>query len=233
MGHIRDDVVDSDKSASFNVGLTIYSDGGGEKGSVAASACIVAGGGLASPLKVVLFLGPATNNEAEITGGLAGYSLIHALGMVEPGATSLTWVCDSEYVLKSATAYILQWQKNGWKTASKQPVKNQGLWRTYLTLSRGIRVHPQHVRGHSGHPENEACDAASTWAQSYGEEELAGWAPDRPLVVNVSARDYGEGWFVFDGRDYLNALRTDYPAEEGPWGLVERFSATEIKKALK
>ena len=49
--------------------------------------------------------------------------------------------------------------KNNWKTASKQPVKNQELWQDLLFL---VNLHSTKfvwVKGHNGHPENERCDA--------------------------------------------------------------------------
>ena len=183
--------------------IVIYSDGGGERSSSAAGACIVD-----SPrgrLQLIIFLGAATNNEAEITAGLLAFSALHALGVKKKSKTEVHWVCDSEYVLKSATQYINNWQRNGWKTATKKPVKNQGLWRTYLSLSKGLTVETQHVYGHTGHRENEACDSAATWARSHAYTVLA--QEDEGILVTSVGWGDDLGWYLLDGRDFLKAIR--------------------------
>ena len=184
--------------------IKLFSDGGGTSSGAAASAAIVENQA-GEKLKLVAFLGGATNNEAEIFAGLVGFALLQVMGETSP----VHWVCDSEYVLKSATGYIQQWQKNGWKTAAKKPVKNQGLWRAYLELSRGLKIKPQHVAGHSGHPENEACDAAATWAQLNGESLLADGKEG--ISADVDSGELGEGWILLDGRDVLDGLRVEEP----------------------
>lgn len=188
----------------------LFSDGGGQKGSAAAGACILESAITGVRHHVVVFLGGATNNEAEIFGGLAGFALLRALEQqseAKERPSQIRWVCDSEYVLKSATQYIFGWQRNGWKTADKKPVKNQGLWRAFLVLSRGVKITANHVRGHTGHVENEACDAAATWAQSYGVEYLG-----RSRGVETVEID-DESWLLVDGRELLAELRMEHPEE--------------------
>lgn len=190
---------------------TLFSDGGGEKQSAAAGACIVENHEAGRRYQAVCFLGPATNNEAELTAALLGFALLRKLGNGGGRGASLRWVCDSEYVLKSATQYIFGWQRNGWKTAAKAPVKNQGLWRAYLQLSQGLKIQPEHVRGHTGHPENEACDQAATWIQAQG-AELLSLAPEDGVVLSIP-RAQSEPWLVIDARDFL-AKQRDSSAQE-------------------
>lgn len=68
---------------------------------------------------------------------------------------------DSEYVRRGITEWIIKWKKNGWRTVSKQPVKNVDLWKRLdqLVLSAGHTIEWQWVKGHSGHPGNERADA--------------------------------------------------------------------------
>ena len=47
---------------------------------------------------------------------------------------------------------------NGWKTASRQPVKNQELWQELHELNQRHTITWIWVKGHNGHPENERCD---------------------------------------------------------------------------
>lgn len=185
--------------------LEIYSDGGGETGSTAAAACIVRSV-TGEETRLVAFLGGATNNESEILGGLLGFSIhkkLHA-GVASSSEQPLLWVSDSDYTLKSASIYISGWQKNGWKTASKQPVKNQGLWRLYLELRGGFAITFQHVRGHAGHPENELCDEASTWCRGEGARFLSA----HPNGGLAPATD-GAEWMVVDARALIDELRRD------------------------
>ena len=68
-------------------------------------------------------------------------------------------VTDSTYVKDGITTWIKRWEKNGWKTASKKPVKNKDLWKKLKNLSSKHSVKWFWVKGHSGHPENERADA--------------------------------------------------------------------------
>lgn len=92
-----------------------------------------------------------TNNQMELKG------LISALRELPPG-TRVDIVTDSEYVVKGATLWLRGWIRNGWKTASKQPVKNQELWQELHELLQQRPHKFQWVRGHAGHAENERCD---------------------------------------------------------------------------
>ena len=65
---------------------------------------------------------------------------------------------DSEYVRKGITEWMSNWKKRGWKTASKQPVKNKDLWQRLDKAATQHQVEWHWVRGHTGHPENERAD---------------------------------------------------------------------------
>jgi ribonuclease HI len=56
------------------------------------------------------------------------------------------------------TEWIHGWKRRGWKTAGKDPVKNEDLWRTLDTLAAAHQVEWFWVKGHAGHPENERAD---------------------------------------------------------------------------
>jgi ribonuclease HI len=68
---------------------------------------------------------------------------------------------DSQYVLKGMTEWLPGWKARGWKTASKEPVKNADLWQRLDTLvnSAGHEIAWHWVRGHNGDPGNELADA--------------------------------------------------------------------------
>jgi len=72
---------------------------------------------------------------------------------------------DSIYVRDGISKWIHGWQKNGWRTADKKPVKNAELWQALLAAAAPHKVEWRWVKGHAGHPENEradrlACDGA-------------------------------------------------------------------------
>jgi ribonuclease HI len=66
---------------------------------------------------------------------------------------------DSQYVRQGIMGWIHNWKKRGWKTADKQPVKNEDLWRALDDLCQHHEVEWIWVKGHAGHPENERADA--------------------------------------------------------------------------
>jgi len=71
---------------------------------------------------------------------------------------------DSQYLRNGITKWIHGWQRNGWKTASKKPVKNQDLWQELLKAIAPHEARWEWVKGHAGHPENERVDALASHA---------------------------------------------------------------------
>ena len=92
-----------------------------------------------------------TNNRMEL---LAAIEALDALS--RPSA--LTIVTDSAYVKNGVTSWIHGWKRNGWRTASKKPVKNEDLWRRLDEAQARHDVTWEWVKGHDGHPENERAD---------------------------------------------------------------------------
>jgi ribonuclease HI len=93
-----------------------------------------------------------TNNRMEIMAVLEGL-----LALKEPCRVDL--YTDSQYVRKAVTdGWLENWQRNGWRTAAKKPVKNRDLWERLLPLLKRHTLHFHWIRGHAGHPENERCD---------------------------------------------------------------------------
>lgn len=66
---------------------------------------------------------------------------------------------DSQYVQKGISEWIAGWKRKGWKTASKQPVKNVDLWQSLDQEASRHQIEWLWVRGHAGHAENERADA--------------------------------------------------------------------------
>lgn len=117
-------------------------------------------------------------HEKEVSGGEreTTNNRMEMLAVIE-GLKSLKRPCrvtlstDSRYVLDGLTKWVIGWQRNGWKTASKQPVKNEDLWRALLEAVKPHQIEWVWVKGHAGHPDNEradklACAEALTFAGS-------------------------------------------------------------------
>ena len=92
-----------------------------------------------------------TNNRMEMLA-----TIIALQSLKEPCQVSLT--TDSQYVRQGITQWIKKWQKNNWKTANKQDVKNVDLWKRLNEENNRHSIEWHWVKGHSGHPENERCD---------------------------------------------------------------------------
>ena len=93
-----------------------------------------------------------TNNRMELT------ATIEAL-------TALKYPCsvdiytDSVYVRDGVTKWLDNWKRNGWRTAGKQPVKNQDLWEQLDRVMAQHTITWHWVKGHSGDPGNERADS--------------------------------------------------------------------------
>jgi ribonuclease HI len=92
-----------------------------------------------------------TNNRMEL---MAAIRALEALK--RPSRVKL--YTDSIYVMKGITTWIHSWKRRGWRTADKQPVKNEDLWRQLDEARSKHEVEWHWVKGHAGHPENERAD---------------------------------------------------------------------------
>jgi ribonuclease HI len=98
-----------------------------------------------------------TNNRMEL---LAAIRALEALK--RPCQVSVT--TDSNYVRDGITKWVFGWQKNGWRTADRKPVKNAELWQELLAAARPHQIAWHWVKGHAGHPENERADQLASEA---------------------------------------------------------------------
>jgi ribonuclease HI len=95
---------------------------------------------------------PTTNNRMELTAAIRGLEALKKPCRVELHT-------DSNYVRDGITKWIHGWQRNGWRTADRKPVKNAELWQELLDAAKPHRVAWHWVKAHSGHPENDRVDA--------------------------------------------------------------------------
>ena len=101
-----------------------------------------------------------TNNRMELLAAIRGLEALK-----RPASVVLT--TDSQYVMKGVREWMPNWKKRGWKTASKQPVKNVDLWQQLDALVSQHEVEWRWVRGHTGHRENELADELANLGVQY------------------------------------------------------------------
>lgn len=93
-----------------------------------------------------------TNNRMELTAAIRALN-----AMSRPCRVAL--YTDSNYVRQGITQWMDKWKRNGWKTAARKPVKNAELWRALDEACQRHEIEWHWVKGHAGHPGNEAADA--------------------------------------------------------------------------
>ncbi len=91
-----------------------------------------------------------TNNRMELT------AVIKALELTI--TNNVTVFTDSKYVKDGIESWINNWKKNGWKTASKEPVKNKDLWEVLDQLKENKNIKWEWVKGHSNDKYNNLVD---------------------------------------------------------------------------
>lgn len=104
-----------------------------------------------------------TNNRMELT---AAAEALEALS--RPCRVVLH--TDSEYLRNGITRWSTGWVRKNWRNAAGDPVKNMDLWRRVLEAARPHDIDWRWVRGHSGDPGNERCDALATAARDAAAE---------------------------------------------------------------
>lgn len=106
-----------------------------------------------------------TNNIGEL---LAVAELLDASASAGLADEPLTILCDSQYVINSVTKWMPGWKRKGWKKADGKPVLNREILQRIDEAMQGRSVRFEWVKGHAGHPENEAADErARAAAEAY------------------------------------------------------------------
>ena len=84
-------------------------------------------------------------------------AVIEALGALKRRCAVKLYT-DSKYVLQGCTEWLPSWKARGWRTAAREPVKNQDLWEQLDAAAAAQDIEWHWVRGHSGHDGNEYVD---------------------------------------------------------------------------
>ncbi len=155
----------TEKNLKSQVPLNVYTDGSclGNPGPGGWGVVIK------HPKKEVILSGGeenTTNNRMELTATIKALDFL-----LNKKIKNIVIHTDSNYVMMGITEWIKNWKKNSWKTAKKDPVLNQDLWKELDELRRNLDVEFKWIKAHVGHPENEKCDAiAKSEAEKYNNE---------------------------------------------------------------
>ena len=106
-----------------------------------------------------------TNNRMELTAAIEALNALK-----KPSKVILT--TDSRYVIQGINEWMPNWVARGWKTASKQPVKNQDLWQALHEQVGRHDIEWQWVKGHDGHRENERVDELARLAAEARQSQI-------------------------------------------------------------
>ncbi|WP_298442421.1 ribonuclease HI, partial [Gordonia sp. (in: high G+C Gram-positive bacteria)] len=98
-----------------------------------------------------------TNNRMELQAAIEGLA-----ALTRPSTVVI--YTDSVYVRDGITKWVAGWQRNGWKTAAKKPVKNAELWQRLVDEEKRHTVEWRWVKGHNGDHYNEIADTLATSA---------------------------------------------------------------------
>lgn len=96
-----------------------------------------------------------TNNRMELQAAIEALQVLK-----EP--CEIAFHTDSEYLRNGITSWIGTWKRKGWQTKERKPVKNADLWKQLDALKTSHQISWHWVKGHSGNPQNERCDALAT-----------------------------------------------------------------------
>lgn len=134
--------------------VTIYTDGGcrgnGKEKTVGGYGAILMYGDNRKEIKKGFV--NTTNNIMELMGAIAALELLK-----EPCNVKL--YSDSAYLVNGfLQGWLKNWQRNGWKTSAKEPVKNEELWKALLCLTSYHQVEFIKVKGHADNEYNNRCD---------------------------------------------------------------------------
>lgn len=134
----------------------------------------------------------SSNNRGELT------ALLELLKATASTNEELHVLADSQYVINSVTKWIAGWKANGWRKADKKPVVNVDLMQAIDKAITGRKVSFEWVRGHSGHPLNEAADdkaraAARAYQHHSSVESGPGWTRGENKGTTTTAPGSAQG----------------------------------------
>ena len=93
----------------------------------------------------------ATNNQMELTAAIKAIEFL-------VNHKEMSIYTDSNYLKNGITLWVINWKKNNWKTASKNPVKNKELWERLDQLNYLKKIKWKWVKAHDTNKLNNEVD---------------------------------------------------------------------------
>ncbi|MCH4053553.1 MAG: ribonuclease HI [Atopobiaceae bacterium] len=151
--------------------VTVYADGSSKgnpgPGGYGAVLLFVDAAGVEHRKELSAGYALTTNNRMELMAPIAALEALTRPCQVELHS-------DSQYLVNAFTkGWVARWQRTGWRTAGKKPVKNRDLWERLLAAVAPHEVSWTWVKGHAGDDLNETCDRLAVSAASRDASELA------------------------------------------------------------
>ncbi|HEU0256556.1 MAG TPA: ribonuclease H [Microbacteriaceae bacterium] len=94
----------------------------------------------------------STNNRGELM------AVIDLFDATAAARCPLVVICDSQYVINAVTTWMPAWKRRGWRKSDGKPVLNRDLVERLDAALAGRDYVFRWVKGHAGHPLNEAAD---------------------------------------------------------------------------
>ncbi|MGN6161321.1 MAG: RNase H family protein [Marmoricola sp.] len=130
----------------------------------------------------------------------------------------LVIVCDSTYVINTVTKWMANWKRKGWRKGDGQPVMNLDIILGLDTAMEGRDVRFEWVKGHTGHPLNEAADLranAAAQAMKAGAPVDPGPGFTRTPVYREEELDlFGDAEAAWNDEDQVIALEKSFLTDE-------------------
>ena len=121
----------------------------------------------------------ATNQQMELMAAIGGLSVI-----IEE-AQQVEVITDSELIVNAFNkGWVDSWQKNGWITSKKLPVKNKELWEKLVALTEKHQVKFTWVKGHNGDPYNERANALAQAKAQEAKDNLPSLEEEKEITSN-------------------------------------------------
>ena len=104
-----------------------------------------------------------TNNRMELLAAIVGLEALNR-------PCDVTLYSDSRYLVDAVSkGWAVKWRRNGWMRNKREAAVNPDLWERLLNLLEQHKAEFRWVRGHSGDPDNERCDALASAAARQGD----------------------------------------------------------------
>ena len=94
-----------------------------------------------------------TNNRMALAGAISTFKELSK----EDLSRQLTYVSDSQYLVKGMSEWVAGWRARGWRRKGGE-IENLAMWQELVTVSAEFMIEWKWVRGHAGHPKNEYVD---------------------------------------------------------------------------